>query len=915
MEVAMLLRFAPLLAVCALTCWLQAGRTQAPLEPRLDAQGDPLPAGAIGRLGTIRYRHGGKGLIGVTADRKWVLLHSSGAIHYMSVADGAIAKVVRFQDAPDEGNVADRRNQPFALSGDATLLAYLDGPTNTIGIVDISAGKPRQQIKLPKVLEAGVEPYTTRIQLSHNGGVLLIVNGRVHIDVPLAWVDTTTGQVLHTIAPPKDRAWLQAKLTPDGKHVLALASDNVLQVLDVGSGKELRSIKLDDQPRGFAFQPTSDGKTLLMWASHDANGNPVGVKLLDYSDDKQLKEIRKLDGFDYTSTLVMTTDTKHLFLRDRNNISQVELATGKQLHQFELPMADNDDRFTVVGDPSQTGAYGLGLAVSADGKLLAASTRKAIFIYDVASGKQRNPAVTGEGMALVRFTPEGKSLATSTSTLQTAFWDLKEMKVRHMLALPANFPGQQRPREFLVSLFSNLALSSDGKLAVMGLEDRGIHVWDAVTGKYLHQLGGDQGGSWPGPGVAFAPKGHLLASGHPDGMIRLWEAATGKELRSWAWYNAKADAPGSRNEAYLLALAFSPNGKMLAGFGFSGFERKPQMHLVVWETATGQERLRVRNVVEPSVRDEFEMFFSLLDQLALTLTYSPDGKTLAMGTITSLHLIDAATGKEQRSYSGRNCLGKTAVFSRDGSVLFVGRFDGSIRVLEAASGKVVRDLPGHLEPVLSLTVSPDGKTLASGSADSTVLLWDVAEISKPVTAARIALTPKDLDTLWADLAGNDAAKAFQAALKMSEAPRETVPYLAQRLRPVPPPDPKLVAQLFNDLDHPKFQVRDKAMLALEKLGDLALPELQKRLAGKPSLELRQRMEKLLAKLRGTVTPEMLQLLRAVEVLERIATPEALATLDVLARGADGHRLTEEARDAINRLTGRQEQPTFQGKKS
>jgi hypothetical protein len=214
-------------------------------------------------------------------------------------------------------------------------------------------------------------------------------------------------------------------------------------------------------------------------------------------------------------------------------------------------------------------------------------------------------------------------------------------------------------------------------------------------------------------------------------------------------------------------------------------------------------------------------------------------------------------------------------------------------------------VPGHLEPVLSLTVSPDGKTLASGSADATVLLWDVAEISKPATVAKVALTPKDLAALWTDLASSDAGKAFQAILKLSASPHDTVAYLEQRLRPVPAPDPKVVAQLFNDLDHPKFQVRDKATLDIDKLGDLAKPELQKRLAGKPSLEMRQRMEKMLAKLNGPITaPETLQLLRAVEVLERIATPEALATLRILAKGADGHRLTEEARDAISRLTGK-----------
>jgi WD40 repeat protein len=785
----MLLRLAPVLAVCALTCWLPSGATQPPVQPRLDALGDPLPEGASGRIGTLRFRHGGKTLLGFSADRKSVLFHSSGAIHSMNVADGSMTKVVRYQDAPADDNGTIQAVQDIAVSGDGTLLAQLDRSTNDIGIVDIRAGKQTRQIKLTEVLKAGANTNAVHLQLSHNGKALLIVSNRGPDDAPLVWVDTTTGQALHAIAPAKNSAWLQAKFTPDGKHVLALGSDSRLQVLDAGNGKELRSVKLDDKFNNFSFQPCSDGKSLLTWASEDfKGGDPPGVRLLDYSDDKQLKQVHKLGDFDSSSTLVMTTDTKYLFLRGQNAISQVELATGKSIQQFDLPSAENNDRVGRGFAPStQAGAYGHGLAVSADGKLLAASGKKAVFLYDVATGKQLNPAVTGDGIAVVRFTPDGKSLAIGMPNLQTSFWDFKETKVRYKLALPANFAPQQRSRDFLLSLFATLALSHDGKLAVMSVEETGVHVWDAVTGKYLHHMGGDQGNNRDGPGsaVAFAPRGNLLASGHGDGVVRLWDAAAGKELRSWAWHNAKPDMLGARNEAYLLALAFSPDGKMLAGFGFSGFERKVQIYIVVWETATGQERLRVRNVSEMSMRNEFESIFFLLDQLAMTLTFSPDGKTLAMGTITSLHLIDAATGKDLRTYSGRACLGKTAVFSKDGSVLFVGRFDGGIRVMETTTGKVLRDLPGHLEPVLSLSVSPDGKTLASGSADATVLLWDVAEIGKPVAVAKAVLVPKDLDACWADLAGNDAGKAFQAILKMSAAPKETVPYLAQHLQPVP----------------------------------------------------------------------------------------------------------------------------------
>jgi hypothetical protein len=164
------------------------------------------------------------------------------------------------------------------------------------------------------------------------------------------------------------------------------------------------------------------------------------------------------------------------------------------------------------------------------------------------------------------------------------------------------------------------------------------------------------------------------------------------------------------------------------------------------------------------------------------------------------------------------------------------------------------------------------------------------------------LTEKDLDGLWKDLAGADAAKAYQAIQKLVATPKESVPYLKTRLKPIPHPDPKVVQQLFADLNNEKFNVREKATYDLEKLGEVVLGELHKRLQENPTLEMRQRMEKLVAKLQGPVTaPDMLQALRAIEALEHIGTPEALALLETMAKGAPGHRVTEDARDSAKRL--------------
>jgi hypothetical protein len=92
---------------------------------------------------------------------------------------------------------------------------------------------------------------------------------------------------------------------------------------------------------------------------------------------------------------------------------------------------------------------------------------------------------------------------------------------------------------------------------------------------------------------------------------------------------------------------------------------------------------------------------------------------------------------------------------------------------------------------------------------------------------------------------------------------------------------------------------------LERLGELAEAPLRKALQGRPSPEVRRRVETLLAKLEGPVTaPERLREARAVAVLEHIATPEAVHALERLSRGAPEARLTREAEAALQRLARR-----------
>jgi hypothetical protein len=158
-----------------------------------------------------------------------------------------------------------------------------------------------------------------------------------------------------------------------------------------------------------------------------------------------------------------------------------------------------------------------------------------------------------------------------------------------------------------------------------------------------------------------------------------------------------------------------------------------------------------------------------------------------------------------------------------------------------------------------------------------------------------------LESLWADLAGKDARRAYQALWALVAAPERSLPFLREHLRPVRPVEAEEVARLVRGLDSDRFETREQAMAQWERLEERAEPALRKLLSGQPSLEVRRRAEQLLEKLGSSRRPRQD---RALAVLERIGTPAAREILQTLAQGMPEARLTQEAKASLQRLARR-----------
>jgi hypothetical protein len=272
---------------------------------------------------------------------------------------------------------------------------------------------------------------------------------------------------------------------------------------------------------------------------------------------------------------------------------------------------------------------------------------------------------------------------------------------------------------------------------------------------------------------------------------------------------------------------------------------------------------------------------------------------VATATPEGVWLWEVATGRLR--YHRKGAAGLVAC-SPDGHTLALAA-GPVVRLIDARADKELGRLKGHEAPVQALAFTPDGKALVSGAADSTALVWDVARLTAAARPAAAALTAKQRDQLWADLAGEDAGRAFLAMTTLWETPKEATALLAERLKPVPAVDAEQMRRRLAGLEDDSFDVRQGAAAELERLGELARPALEDALKKRPSADLRRRVEDLLSRLRpsATLPAEELRCLRAVEVLEGIGTPEAKKVLRELAKGARGARQTREAVESLKRL--------------
>jgi hypothetical protein len=355
--------------------------------------------------------------------------------------------------------------------------------------------------------------------------------------------------------------------------------------------------------------------------------------------------------------------------------------------------------------------------------------------------------------------------------------------------------------------------------------------------------------------------------------VRVWEVATGKELPALGTLPIGGGAK---------SLAISLDGKLVATGGMDGIVR-------LWDVA-GRKGARELRGQQGSI---WSLAFSPNGRRLAAVTASNSRMFSAFGEDRTIRVWEVGTGSEVMKLQGPRNGSWCVAWSPDGRLLATGGEDDLARVWEVASGEERLCLRGHQGAVVSLVFTPNGR-LVTGSYDTTALVWDLASI-----AGSSRPRAEEFPRLWETLRGN-AGPAFGAIVSLQRGGNDSVAWLEKRLSPAVAPEQRRLEGFIAKLDDDRFAVREQAARELQGLGDLAVPALRRALDNRPSLEVRRRIERLLAQDR-VASPDRLRNSRAIEALERVDTPAARRLLEKLAGGAPAARLSIEAKAALARL--------------
>ncbi|MBG0831741.1 PD40 domain-containing protein [Planomonospora sp. ID67723] len=386
-------------------------------------------------------------------------------------------------------------------------------------------------------------------------------------------------------------------------------------------------------------------------------------------------------------------------------------------------------------------------ALSPDGRTLATGGEDGVLVLWDVPGRARIAALPGHERQIreIAFSPDGRTLATASDDHNVVVWDVeRRVRLRTLTGHRAAVRG--------------VAFSPGGRTLASAGDDRAVLLWD-LTRQAPPALLGEHPET--AAAVAFSPDGRTLASAGGQASVQLWDVARRTRLArlgpggDGGEVRGGSEVRGGGGGGQIITLAFSPDGRTLAG---SGHDPAVLLWDVPHRTLRGRLTGHQANVYtiafDPSsptlasAGEDGTILLWDLTQASLAghattvadIAFSPDGRTLAAASGRRTMLWHSADRTLSAVYDDPSPQVNALAFSPDGRTLATAGGTVGLPSLIAGSavtlwrdGRIAARLNGHTGPVLDATFSPDGRLLATGSVDHTVIVWDAARGTRLAT--------------------------------------------------------------------------------------------------------------------------------------------------------------------------------------
>ena len=553
--------------------------------------------------------------------------------------------------------------------------------------------------------------------------------------------------------------------TPDGKYIATGSTDNTVKLWNILNAELIRTYKVKDRVTSIDF--TSDGKYIVI-GGYDWYG-----KILETETGKFIRDFKVSPdkGLGTGIKVQVSKDNKNILVSEDNRKAIiVDFETGEKktvLKSVEKGSCGGcgtfakylpDENYVISG--TRNGPLVLwnlktgkkvktyiekqkdvsSVDISPDGKTILISDKNNVTFFNRLSGKKiRTVNAHKKEINSASFSPDGKYFITASDDGTAKLRRTSNGKLVRTFVGYVNKSNQGTDLDqesywqyYAKTYFdrkTNVKLSPDGKIFIIGKKDSIAKVLDFNTGKTLYNLKGHSGAVIC---FDFSPDSKIIATGSSDKSIKLWNAADGKLIKTLKGHTAM-----------IFDVHFNSDGTKLLSGSWDG-------NASIWDVKTGKRENYFKDIkafcsdFSPIgnyiVTGGLDKNFSLYEidskqlfrnfightQPVSSFDFSPDGRTLVSGSWDgSVFIWDMVSGFQLNKLNPNQGQIHSVAFSGNGKYIFTGGSDGTIKMWSTKSGKLFKVFTGHKSAVTSLQVSPDNQSLISCSIQGVVKIWEI----------------------------------------------------------------------------------------------------------------------------------------------------------------------------------------------